>query len=225
MELPNRPSIDEMRTTAEPGPAARNGSEQQAADHHRGAEVHVEGGVPDLVVDGRPRSPARRPRRRGRNRPGSRARPPPVPPPPPARTVSATSTADQWAADPVEVTAQGRRLLGAVGVDVPDRHRPPDLGQGQGGLPADPRTSPGDQHPGARRAQSAPSRGGAAVHVLSPTLGCTPGSICERRGIRPGPAPTAPGRPRPSRHRWPGRPRPRPARRRGCSSCRPGTRG
>ena len=40
-----------------------------------------------------------------------------------------------------------------------------------------------------------------------------------------GPARTEPDRSDPSRRRWPDRPRPRPARRSGCSSCPPGTRG
>ena len=50
--LPNSPSMDEMSTTAEPGPASRNGAEQVAGDHRGGPQVDVERGVPDLVVDG-----------------------------------------------------------------------------------------------------------------------------------------------------------------------------
>ena len=221
MALPNRPSIEEISTAAEPGPAWRNGSSRRRESitaarrftlrvaSHTSSSMSSTTATPGI--------------------PAAWTKPPRVPSSAAARAtaasspeVSATSTADQWAADPwrsphnaavssapsasMSHTATGRPTsarASAVCLPIPE---PPPVTSTP--VPGEPRRC----------------RAGPATPVRSsarPWAGLR-GRSATAAGW-PGPVRTAPGRPRPSRHRWPGRPRPHPARRRGCSSCRPGT--
>ena len=122
------------------GPRLPERRQQVPADDRGGPQVDVEGVVPD------------------RSSMSSTAAAPETPaawtnPPSEPRAAVASSTAAADAARLGHVdhrgmgghavcTARRRRLLGPGGVDVPHGHRPPDLGQGQRGRPADARPPP-----------------------------------------------------------------------------------
>ena len=253
--LPNSPSMDEMSTTADPGPAGGTARCSCRLIITAGPQVDVEGGVPDCVVDvvdrhgpGHPGGmdePAERPE--GRLGLGHRRRR--------SAAVSATSTTDQSATTP-SVPAQRGAVSSAPAAS---------MSQMATGRPTSARASAvarpmPDPPPVTRTPVPGSTRGGRGAS----RLGCVwrhggAPAVCQTTGRHPPsgrPAgvrrPTQVRRPargwqagmdlRPQRvglvpvrqhrvgeppvgRRWPGRPRPPPARPRGCSSRRPGTRG
>ena len=147
MELPNRPFDRRDQDGCRTGPGRPERGEQVPADDGGGPQVDVEGGVPDGVVDV---VDGRRPGHAGgmdetaeRAECGGRLATAPA-----MAAESATSTTAAWAATP---RSRQRAAVSSApaAVDVPHGHRPPDLGQGQRGGPADARSPAGDEDAGA----------------------------------------------------------------------------
>ena len=151
--LPKRPSIEEMNTAAEPGPASRKGSRRAFEIMAAAAQVDVQGPVPQLVVD-----------EVDRHRPGH-----------PGRVDEAAERAERCGgfhhavrdrcrvgnvdggplgSAAVRVATERGGLLRALRIDVPDRNRAAHLGERQCGSPSDARAATGNQHAGRRGTES-----------------------------------------------------------------------
>ena len=184
--------MDEMNTTAEPGPAARNGREQLPADHHRGPQVDVERGSQSSSSIGRPRHGPRHPGgmdesaqgAEGGGRAGTAAS---------TAAVSATSTTDQSATTPYG-RGTGRAVSSAPSASMSQTATGrPTSARARAVCPSDARPAPGDQDARARGAEP-PVRprhgrhpvGRSCPAVSEPSGPATPGGQRIRSGGRPG---------------------------------------
>ncbi len=183
MAFPNRPSIEEIRRRPNRARRARNGSsrKRESITAARRFTLRVSSHTSSSMVStlGHPGNPGGVDE--ATQGPETRCRTVPPPPPPPA--VSATSTTDQWAADPMAVTTQAAvssapsASMSHTATGRPTSARARAVSRP---IPEPPPVTstpvPGEP----RRSRAGP---GGAGHVLSPTLGWTPGSICDRSGL------------------------------------------